>query len=232
MKLVTWNCAMALQKKYQKLLAFDADIMVVQECSHEFIKQINGSEGWSSSWFGNNPNKGLGVLVKAPWTIRRVQTLKPKWVGKLVIDGPACIELFPVWACKGDIHAARYIGQVHCLLDIIVGTPLSPYAIVVGDFNSNSIWDNEHGLNSHSAAVDRFSKVGLESAYHVFSGDRQGAERHPTFWFRKSKDTVFHIDYAFLSRPLLSQLRDVVVGRCDDWLSLSDHAPLLVDLNL
>ncbi len=46
------------------------------------------------------------------------------------------------------------------------------------------------------------------------------------------KDTAYHIDYAFLSRPLLSKLRSVVIGRCDDWLSLSDHAPVLVELDL
>jgi endonuclease/exonuclease/phosphatase family metal-dependent hydrolase len=30
----------------------------------------------------------------------------------------------------------------------------------------------------------------------------------------------------------LSKLKRVLVGRCDDWLSLSDHAPVLVDLDL
>jgi len=232
MKLVTWNCAGGLQKKHEKLLALDADIMVVQECSRAFIKQINGSEGWSCVWMGENPYKGLGVLVRAPWTIRQSQALKPRWTGRFVIGGPACIELFPVWACKGDVHAARYIGQVHHLLDIIERVPVAPDAIVLGDFNSNSIWDGDHRLNNHSAAVDRFRKLGMESAYHTFSGDRQGEERHPTLWFRKSKDTVFHIDYAFLSRALLSKLRGVVVGRCTDWLSVSDHAPVLVDLDL
>jgi exonuclease III len=223
---------MALHKKFSKLLALDADINVIQECARPFIEQMNRPGAWSSTWFGKNPNKGLGILVRAPWSIREAQKLKPKWAGKLLIDGPERIELFPVWACMGEIHAARYIGQVHCLLDMIEETPLSPHAIVVGDFNSNSIWDDEHGLNHHSAAVDRFGKLGLESAYHVFSGDRQGAERNPTFWFRKNKKTVFHIDYAFLSRPLLSKLKRVLVGRCDDWLSLSDHAPVLVDLDL
>jgi hypothetical protein len=58
------------------------------------------------------------------------------------------------------------------------------------------------------------------------------AERHPTLWFRKNKDNHYHIDCAFLSRPLLSKLRNVVVGPRDDWLSFSDHAPVLVELDL
>ena len=87
MKLVTWNCAMALHKKHQKLLSLDADIMVIQECSRQFIGQMNRAEEWSSVWYGKNPHKGLGVLVKSPWTLRSAQSLKSQWAAKLVVDG-------------------------------------------------------------------------------------------------------------------------------------------------
>jgi exodeoxyribonuclease-3 len=230
MKLVTWNCNMKLREKFKKLLTLGADIMIIQECEQHFIETINCLEGWSA-WFGNNPNinKGLAVIVRAPWTIREARDLKPKWAGNLVVAGPGVIDLFPVWACKDP--AGEYIEQVHLLLDIIEQTPLSPSTIAVGDFNSNSQWDGDYRLN-HSAAVDRFCKVGLKSAYHVLSGEPQGKERHPTLWFRKNKDAPYHIDYAFLSRPLLSRLRGVVVGPWEDWHSLSDHAPVLVELDL
>jgi len=232
MKLVTWNCAMALKKKHQKLLTLGADIMVIQECSRSDIQQLGQPPGWSSTWFGKNKNKGLGVLAKAPWVIRQAQALKPRWTGKLLIDGPASMELFPVWACITKRPAKAYIEQVHFLLDMFDRTPLPPLAIVAGDFNSNSRWDSEHATQSHSAAVERFRKLGMASAYHEFSGEPQGAERHPTFWFRKNKRTVYHLDYAFLSRELLAKLKNVVVGHSDDWLSSSDHAPVLVELDL
>jgi exonuclease III len=232
MKLATWNCAMGLKKKHQKLLTLGADLMVLQECSRPDIEQLSRTSEWSSSWFGKNQNKGLGVLAKAPWVIREAQALKPQWAGKLVIDGPASIELFPVWACKGNSPAEEYIGQIHLLFDIIEQPPLSPFTIVAGDFNSNSRWDGDYGTRNHSAAVERFRKLGMESAYHVFFGIPQGAESNPTHWNMKKKDAPYHVDYAFLSRPLLSKLRNVVVGRCDDWLSLSDHAPVLVELDL
>jgi exodeoxyribonuclease III len=232
MNFATWNCAMGLKKKHHKLLTLGAEVMVIQECSKPDIEQLSQAPEWSSRWFGSNQDKGLGVLVKAPWVIRKAQALKPKWAGKLVIGGPASIELFPVWACTSKSPAKEYIEQIHLLLDIIEQTTLSPFAIVAGDFNSNSKWDSDYGNQNHSAAVERFRKLGMESAYHVSSGNPQGAERHPTLWFRKNKKTAYHIDYAFLSRPLLSKLRNVVVGRCDDWLSFSDHAPVLVELDL
>jgi exonuclease III len=234
MKFVTWNCSGGLHKKHQRLLTLGADTIVIQECLKPDIEQFSRSEGWSSWWVGKNQNKGLGVLVKETWIIREAQALKPKWAGKVVIDGPSSIELFPVWAHKSKSPAVEYIEQVHLLLDVIEQTPTAPFTIVAGDFNSNSRWDSDYGTKTnHSAAVERFRKLGMESAYHVFSGIRQGSERrHPTLWFRKSKNTAYHIDYVFLSRRLLSKLKRVVVGRCDDWLSLSDHAPVLVELDL
>jgi exodeoxyribonuclease-3 len=232
MKLVTWNCAMALHKKHEKLLIFDADILVIQECSREFIRQINRIDGWSSAWFGKNPNKGLAVIVRAPWNIREAKALKPKWIAKVIIDGPAPLELFPVWACTSERRAESYIGQVHLLLDILERTPSLTSTIIIGDFNSNSIWDGGRRINDHSAAVSRLRKLGMESAYHAFFKQTQGAEQHPTFWFTKNKKKVYHIDYAFLSEELFSKLKHVEVGHRKDWLPLSDHAPILVELDL
>jgi len=232
MKLVTWNCAMALHKKHEKLLTFGADIMVIQECSRKFIRQINRTEGWSSAWLGKNPNKGLGVIVKAPWIISEAKALKPKWVGKVIIDGPVPLELFPVWACPSEPRAESYIGQVHLLLDILERKSPSRSTIIIGDFNSNSIWDGGRRINDHSAAVSRLRKLGIESAYHAFFKQAQGAEEHPTFWFTKNTKKIFHLDYAFLSGELLSKLKRVEVGHHKDWLSFSDHAPVLIELDV
>jgi exonuclease III len=233
MKFATWNCAMALKKKHQKLLSLGADVFVIQECSKPDIEQLSRTSEWSSSWFGKNQNKGLGVLVKAPWVIREAQALNVQWAGKVVIDGPASIELLAVWASMSKSPALEYIEQVHLLLDIIEQTPLFPFAIVAGDFNSNSRWDSDYGITkNHSSAVERFRKLGMESAYHVLFEIPHGAERHPTEWHMKNKEKLYHVDYVFLSCHLLPKLRNVAVGSCDDWLSSSDHAPVLVELDL
>ena len=109
---------------------------------------------------------------------------------------------------------------------------MSPFTIIAGDLNSNKKWDEDYGIKSHTIAVERMLKLGLESAYHEFFGCSQGAERHPTFWLTKNKDRHYHTDYVFLSRSLLSKRKKVEVGSCDEWLSFSDHAPLLVELDL
>jgi endonuclease/exonuclease/phosphatase family metal-dependent hydrolase len=40
-----------------------------------------------------------------------------------------------------------------------------------------------------------------------------------------------HIDYAFVPQAWSPGILDVSVGSYDDWASLSDHRPLIVDLH-
>jgi hypothetical protein len=158
MKLVTWNCLGALHDKHQRLLTLGADVMVIQECTQPSLEQINRSEGWSFAWFGRAPHKkALGVLVKPPWIIRAKRSLTPKWAGKVTIDAPASIQLFPVWAQRDKSSGVAYIEQVHLLLDCIEKRTLSPYTIVAGDFNSNSYWDRDYKLKSHTAPSADFA---------------------------------------------------------------------------
>jgi hypothetical protein len=116
----------ALHENHRRLLAFRADIMVIQECTQPSIEQIDRAEGWSSAWFGGTPHKkALGVLVIPPWMIRAKHALKPKWAGKVTIDGPASIELFPAWVHHDKSSGTAYIEQVHLLLDSIEKISLS-----------------------------------------------------------------------------------------------------------
>jgi exonuclease III len=232
MKLVTWNCSSRYEDKHEKLVKLDADIIVIQECSELSMTEMNIPGEWNSWWIGENQNKGLGLLARAPWVILEKWALRPKWAGMAMIGGPAPIRLFPVWAHKSVSPDKEYIEQVHLLLDLIEQNPPTPFTIVVGDFNSNSKWDKDYKSCNHTQAVERFRKLGMESAYHRFFGVAQGAEEHPTLWFRKNKHNTFHIDYVFLSQQLLPKLKGVAVGRCDDWLTFSDHASVLVDLDL
>jgi hypothetical protein len=126
MSFVTWNGLGALHEKHQRLLALPADIMVIQEYTQPGIEQIDRAEGWSSAWFGGTPHKkAFGVLVKPPWMIRAKHALKPKWAGKVTIDGPASIESFPVWADHVKSSGIAYVEQVHLLLDNIEKSSLS-----------------------------------------------------------------------------------------------------------
>ena len=64
-------------------------------------------------------------------------------------------------------------------------------------------------------------------------GLEQGAERHPTLYWRDRTRTgpTFHIDYIFAPRSAANLLRRVSVGSYAKWVAtgLGDHAPLIVD---
>ena len=62
MRIVTWNCGMALARK-ANLLALNPDIAVVQECSKKSVDVLHG-HGLSGLWFGANPNKGVGSSLQ------------------------------------------------------------------------------------------------------------------------------------------------------------------------
>jgi endonuclease/exonuclease/phosphatase family metal-dependent hydrolase len=47
---------------------------------------------------------------------------------------------------------------------------------------------------------------------------------------QRKREKPYHLDYCFLSRDLLERVTDVRVGEYEDWIGLSDHMPLIVDL--
>jgi exodeoxyribonuclease-3 len=62
LRIVTWNCGMALARKAPSLLARNPDIAVVQECSKKSV-DVCHSHGLSGLWFGANPNEGVGGFL-------------------------------------------------------------------------------------------------------------------------------------------------------------------------
>jgi exodeoxyribonuclease III len=230
MKVVTWNCAMAFHKKSSLLFALGGDVMVVQECSKKSIDQIATIEGLTAAWFGKNPNKGMAVICNGPWHISDSKDFGLTWAAHIKITGPFNLDLYPVWACAGSSYDNRYIRQVHLLLDQLEKIGIGQRAALLGDFNSNVLWDKNYRGCGHSSAVKRLAALGLHSAYHRYHGEEQGKEARPTLAFRKDRTKAYHIDYIFLSQTLLSTMSDFSVGSFDDWIKHSDHVPLIVNL--
>lgn len=69
------------------------------------------------------------------------------------------------------------------------------------------------------------------SAYHSKTGEEHGAESQPTYFYRGQKFKT-QLDYCFLPSEWADKIMAVRVGMYEDWGTLSDHAPLIVDLDL
>lgn len=233
MRIVVWNCRMALARKCQPLYDLRPDIAVIPECSQRDLELCLGHR-FDVRWFGDNPRKGLGVLVAKPLRIARAEKPTNRWVVPISVSGSACdFRLIAVWAMpvKGSV-VKSYIGQVYAAIanhpQWFDGKP----SILCGDLNSNKIWDGKRETGNHSAVVRQLEERGLLSAYHHFFSETQGRETRATYYFWHRESRGYHIDYVFLPRPWASCIHSVEVGRHADWFHLSDHVPLSVDLAL
>ncbi len=100
-------------------------------------------------------------------------------------------------------------------------------SVLIGDFNSNERWAKTCGADAHHCLVEQLAGLGLVSAYHHMSGEAQGEESRATFFMNRKASRPYHIDHAFVSP---ARLRACYVDSSRDWSKLSDHWPLVLEL--
>lgn len=247
MRIVSWNCGGGLRKKTEKFDAIAADIVIVQECENpEFHPKL--CRDWPDDylWVGDNKNKGLGVFSR---TGIKLEPLN--WQGSFEIQGfrthhPAHrwttseLQLFlplrvndefnilAVWT--KNAASFGYIGQFWKYLQIHHDDLMSSDVMIIGDFNSNTIWDKGGKWWNHADVVAELSRMNIFSLYHYHyqCQEDQGSESAKTFYLHRNEKKSYHIDYAFVSKVFLSRLT-IEIGSKEDWLDLSDHMPLIID---
>jgi exonuclease III len=227
MRIITWNCNMALGKKARAVLELQPHVLIVQECSEQDMRSLDAHH---VSWVGGNRHRGLGVAVFQDLKTSVAPCLDTDLPWFLPISVGDEISILAFWACVKS-WKLRYVTLAHKVLDDASEFLSAPLSIATGDFNSNAIWDGKYYDQSHSALVARFSQLGMSSAYHTFTGEAHGSEQTPTQYMYRHRDKPYHLDYAFVSNHALSGAI-VQVGSPDVWLRMSDHMPIIVDLNL
>jgi exodeoxyribonuclease-3 len=243
MRLVAWNCNMALHRKLAALMALRPDVAVLSECAspERLTERLGeGALDGASVWIGANHDKGLAVLAFNGYRARladEVYRRSLRFIAPVRIDGPTSFNLLAVWAqnLSDGIRRKRQPGPLRLALtrDYRAFLGEGP-AIVAGDFNNNIFWDRPGYLINHARTVTLLENYGLVSAYHHARGEAQGAETEPTlYWRDRLKDgPTYHIDYVFLPRAWTASMREMSVGNFEDWCGarLSDHVPLVVDV--
>lgn len=231
MKLVTWNCNGAFRRKFEHIAAFDADIYVIQECENPANSSADYRE-WAAShiWAGKNSSKGVGVFVKnglslyaLDWPDHGLQQFLPVRVDDR-------INLLAVWTKNAQPSRMGYIGQFWQYLQHH-SSLWSDETIICGDFNSNAIWDQPGRPWNHSECVRALEGMGFLSRYHLATGERQGGETLPTLYLQRNLAKPYHVDYIF-TRDYggLTSVASLHVGSAEDWLSVSDHMPIMAEL--
>lgn len=234
MNLVSWNCGGAFRKKCELVeKAFEPDLLVVQECEDP-ARSTHAYREWAGEylWLGDNKNKGIGIFDRTgiglralEWDAGRLESFLPCILGNGV-------TLLAVWTKFAHSPNFRYIGQMWKYLQAHREKLASSQPVlVVGDFNSNTCWDEWDRWWNHSDVVRELSEIGIESFYHRHFNEVQGQESHPTLYHRRKEDKPYHVDYIFGSRGFCeSSGMSLAVGEANEWLAYSDHMPMVVRL--
>jgi endonuclease/exonuclease/phosphatase family metal-dependent hydrolase len=100
--------------------------------------------------------------------------------------------------------------------------------VLLGDFNASASYEGRNWQE----LIELIRGLELTSAYHRFTNQEFGREADATHFHRGKRSSLFHLDYCFVPEAWASRILSVKVGTFDDWHTISDHAPLVVDLSL
>jgi exonuclease III len=223
MRIVSWNCNGAFGRKLPALDQFDADLLVIQEASERDILALGSS---ATHWIGKG-HRGLAVIGLKGTSFH----IDPSWDPTLPWFTPlhaGDLRVLAVWASVLT-NSRRYVRLMHEALDHYDDFLAHPRAVIIGDLNSNTVFDAKHRGLSHTDLVDRLSNTGFTSVWHHQHSESHGRESRPTFYMYRRPEKTWHLDYAFVSANLLTDAT-LIIGLPDPWLTLSDHLPLILDI--
>lgn len=235
MKIISWNCNMAFRKKIALILSYMPDILVVQECEHpDKINFDENNKPNSILWFGKNLNKGLGIFSFSNYRLRVLDIHNEAFrmiIPVAVEGGKETFNLFAIWANNPHDEDGAYIEQVWKAVHYYDSLLKTSNSILVGDFNSNVIWDRKGKECTHQNMVSKLESRGIFSIYHKYHNQQQGQELHPTLYLYRHRNRPYHIDYCFASE-CFKKVDSVMVGEYDQWIQYSDHMPIIITFSL
>ncbi len=226
MRIVTWNCCRGpFEKKLAALESLAPDIAVLTEATRP------SEETDQVLWFPSGASS-LGIQVRASgeYKIERIAAADlPNCVVPVRVIGPRSFNLLAIWTWPAPSYIKAFMNG----LTAYAGLLDSDETVVAGDFNGNPTFDKPGTRIKWSMAFARLQEAGLVSAYHHAHADHGhavpwGSERHATHHFLRKPDRPFHIDFCFVPQAWATKALEVHVASGPEWISLSDHFPILV----
>lgn len=247
MRIVAWNLRGGTDAKWDVLTGLGPDVAVLPEAARTPKRAAPSllGPGPEWHWVGRNAAKGLAVAtfgrpsavahvdVSGRWSVGAIVPVRPAEPAPASVPHPRrgrTLFVLGIWSCPLQTggYGREVVRAVEAHAERIRRTP----SIVAGDFNIDANTSEQRRSAAFTKLVRTFSALGLSSAYHHCLGEPFGAETRPTYYHHRDRQRPFHIDYCFLSQPLLERVREVEVGLYGDWVEpgLSDHVPVIVDL--
>ena len=235
MKLITWNCQGAFRRKADQILSYKPDIIVVPESEHpDRIDFSLTTQPHDFYWYGDNIHKGIGIYSFSEYKFELLPNFNSEFRYILpfrVTGNGNSFILFAIWAMSNkENYEARYIAQIWLAINHYKDL-LGESLIMIGDFNSNKMWDLKKRIGNHSHVVQKLADNNIHSIYHQRFKFEQGKEEHPTFFLQRKKEKPYHIDYCFASADFCAKVQNIEIGIYEKWIAHSDHMPFIIDIN-
>lgn len=242
LKLVSWNCAGGVQKKWPELLRrINFDVAVLTECGPlPAILAEDQERGVTQVVRQPVANariaKHIGVFARAPWRVEEVHDAERfDWlVHARVTDTLGIFETFDVlavWGLAREYSGLGYAEQTTKVIDgVLARMPGDLPVVLAGDLNT-PIESSKPDSMIHNANVARLRELDLWSAFtatHTTS-----PKPRATFYAQRKRERAFHIDHVFVPYGWCNRHGfGMSVGSFDDWVAsrLSDHVPLVVNV--
>lgn len=234
LRIVTWNCNMGLRLKFDRLLSLRPDVAVVQECADP-----DGANPWrpdctAYDWIGFNPDKGLGIFTFGGLTLTRHPSYSDAFALYLpvAVTGWCRFNLLGLWVADprripaGATHepfaALRYYRP------FLAGSP----AIVAGDFNHLPQQMSARRRGPGSSVLDVLAESGLTNADYAWSDASGQPALRRTHYHQRKLSRGFVVDYIFIPAAETARLAAFEVCGPHDWITWSDHVPLVAEFNI
>ncbi len=235
MRIVEWNCQGAFRLKNKEIFELRPDILIVPECEREEILEFGKLTPKPNDflWYGDTGKKGIAIFSFSDHKFRLLKDFNPEFryiVPLEVSNKTNSFLLFAVWAMGNKKNPlARYIGQVWNAVNYYQ-TTLTNNAILIGDFNSNQIWDEKERVGNHTDVVNFLNNSKIESLYHKQHNEPHGQESLNTFFMYRNLEKPYHIDYVFASHDIFKNGYNLTFGNPAEWIDKSDHVPMILDI--
>ena len=147
------------------------DLLILQECEskdklEKVLEQYNCNQ---IICYGENPHKGIAAITFNDLAIEVDKNHDPEFQYILPLklsQNQKQYNLFVIWAMPHkSVRKKDYVGQIYGAIHHYTAQLDQP-SILIGDFNSNAIWDKKRKINNHSAVVTFLNNKNIISLYH------------------------------------------------------------------
>ncbi|MGI9604557.1 MAG: hypothetical protein ACR2P0_00325 [Acidimicrobiales bacterium] len=244
-RIVVWTVGAAFDRKYPKLEALDANVIVAPRSANESrLLRANRTTHTSMVWVGRHVQRGLGALAFGDSRIKldgRRWDQRLEWVAPTRVSGAVNHNLLAIWALnerarvtfRTNPQRAQAIEMMRLYRSLLTTT-----TVVAGNFDDNPVFHRNDPNWDFLEFVARAETAGLRSAYHAYTELEHGDPREQPTRFRPDPGhphVGHHVDYCFVPTEWLPALRSVRVGEQSVWAPTvrgEVHVPLVVDFDL